>query len=85
MFSVALVGSLLLTYNIATFSLLSSSTYALYVALGFRSIMRFKTEMAKMMGVLNVFEDKLGDVAKDVDYNGKLPIKLIDISEKTIH
>jgi hypothetical protein len=47
--------------------------------------MRFKTEMAKMMGVLNVFEDKLGDVAKDVDYNGKLPIKLIDISEKTIH
>lgn len=81
----ALVGSLLLTYNIATFSLLSSSTYALYVALGFRSIMRFKTEMAKMMGVLNVFEDKLGDVAKDVDYNGKLPIKLIDISEKTIH
>lgn len=85
MFSVALVGSLLLTYNIATFSLLSSSTYALYVALGFRSIMRFKTEMAKMMGVLNVFEDKLGDVAKDVDYNGKLPIKLIDVSEKTIH
>lgn len=75
LFSVAYLGSLLLTYNLASFSLMSSSMYAMYVALGFRSIMRFRTELAKILGVLNVFEDKMGDISKDPDYNGRLPIK----------
>jgi hypothetical protein len=39
MFMVGLVGAYINTAGLGSFSLMGSSTYALYVALGFRSLM----------------------------------------------
>ncbi len=69
-FAVAATGSLLITLNITQFNLLASSTYALYVALGFRSVMNFNTEMMKAVGVYDNFAEKLGDVSTNFVYNG---------------
>ena len=56
LFAVASTGSLLITFNITQFNLLASSTYALYVAIGFRSVMNFNTEMVKATAVFSTFE-----------------------------
>lgn len=51
MFSVAAAGSMLISFEFTNFSLIATSTYALYVALGFRSLISFNTELVKMMAI----------------------------------
>lgn len=51
LFSVAACGALLTSYNFMSVSLIATSTYALYVALGFRSLISFNTELMKMMAI----------------------------------
>jgi hypothetical protein len=48
---------------------MASSTYALYVSMGFRSCIFFNTELMKIMGVYKIMEEKLGSIHKDIDYN----------------
>jgi hypothetical protein len=62
LFSVAACGSLLMSFEITDFSLAACSTYALYVALGFRSIISFNTELMKTMAIYSNIESKLGSI-----------------------
>lgn len=62
LFSVAACGALLISLNVTHFSLIASSTYALYVALGFRSIISFNTELMKMMAIYANIESRVGSV-----------------------
>jgi len=77
LFAVAATGSLLITFNITQFNLLASSTYALYGAMGFRSLMNFNTEMVKATAVLSTFEEKIGQLSTNPLYLGPLPIDRI--------
>lgn len=43
LFGVAISGSYLISTGVASFSLIASSTYAMYLAMGFRSLMNFNT------------------------------------------
>ncbi len=47
----AVAGSFLISMEVTNFSLIASSTYALYVAMGFRSVIFFNTELMKILGV----------------------------------
>lgn len=84
LFAVAGTGSLLLTFNITHFNLLASSTYALYVALGFRSVMNFNTEMIKALAVFGTFENKMGDLMKNPLFVGPLPIEKIEEKDRNL-
>ena len=61
-FSVAAAGALLMSYNLTTSSIIASSTYALFVALGFRSVISFNTELIKMMAIYANVEARVGSV-----------------------
>ena len=74
LFGVATSGALLITFNITAFNLLASSTYALYVAMGCRSLMNFNTEMLKILGIYSNFSSYLGDISKSNEYNGPFMI-----------
>lgn len=62
LFSVATFGAMLISFNFTTFSLIASSTYALFVALGFRSLISFNTELMKMMAIYANVENRVGSV-----------------------
>jgi hypothetical protein len=62
LFSVAACGAMLISYEVTNFSLIASSTYALYVALGFRSIISFNTELMKMMAIYSNVEARVGPI-----------------------
>lgn len=68
MFSVAVVGALMINYQIIDSSLLTSSTYALYGALGIRAIISFNTELMKAMGVYDSILTKIGAVHETDEY-----------------
>jgi hypothetical protein len=59
---VAACGALLISYEVTDFSLIATSTYALYVALGFRSLTSFNTELMKMMAIYATVESRVGPV-----------------------
>jgi ABC-type multidrug transport system fused ATPase/permease subunit len=59
---VAAAGALLISFNFTNFSLIATSTYAMYVALGFRSTISFNTELMKMMAIYSNVEDRVGPV-----------------------
>jgi hypothetical protein len=69
LFSVAAAGSFLISMEVTSFSLIASSTYALYVAMGFRSVIFFNTELMKILGVYSNIENKIGDLTKESDYS----------------
>ena len=58
----ATCGALLISYNFTSVSLIATSTYALYVALGFRSLISFNTELMKMMAIYANIESRVGPV-----------------------
>lgn len=62
LFSVAASGAMLISYEVTNFSLIATSTYALYVALGFRSIISFNTELMKMMAIYSNVEARVGPI-----------------------
>jgi len=62
LFSVAAAGALITSYNLTNFSLIATSTYALFVALGFRSVISFNTELMKMMAIYANIEARVGPV-----------------------
>lgn len=62
LFGVAISGSFLISTGVTSFSLMASSTYALYLALGFRSLMNFNTELVKIVAVYSNIEDKFGSI-----------------------
>lgn len=53
---------MLISYEVTNFSLIASSTYALYVALGFRSLISFNTELMKMMAIYANVEARVGAI-----------------------
>lgn len=67
--SIVCGGSLLVSLEMTNFSLLASSTYAVYVALGFRSLVFFNTDLMRVMGIYKIIEDKIGSVHNDPDYS----------------
>jgi hypothetical protein len=66
---VATCGALLISFNLTNFSLIATSTYALYVALGFRSVISFNTELMKMMAIYANVEARVGPVHTHPLYN----------------
>lgn len=68
LFTIVLCGSLLTSLEISNFSLLASSTYALYASLGFRSLMFYNTELMKILGIYKIMEEKVGSVHQHPDY-----------------
>lgn len=65
----AACGALLISLNFTHFSLIATSTYALYVALGFRSVISFNTELMKMMAIYSGIEKRVGPVHTHALYN----------------
>lgn len=47
---------------------MTSSTYAMYVALGFRSLAFFNTELNKILGVYEILEQRIGSIHEHPDY-----------------
>lgn len=58
----------MISFELSNFSLITSSTYAFYVAMGFRSCIAFNTELMKIMGVYSILERKIGPLHLDPDY-----------------
>ena len=56
LFSIVACGSLMISFEISNFSLMASSTYALYASMGFRSCIFFNTELMKIMGIYKIIE-----------------------------
>jgi hypothetical protein len=56
LFAIVSCGSLLISLEISSFSLMASSTYALYVSMGFRSCIFFNTELMKVLAVYKIME-----------------------------
>ncbi|XP_051912596.1 ATP-binding cassette sub-family B member 10, mitochondrial-like [Hippocampus zosterae] len=74
MFFVGLAGAYINTCGLSSFSLMSSSTYALYVAMGFRSLMQFRMEWMKIVGIYSIIDTRLALTAliQSPDYNACL-------------
>lgn len=51
--------------EISNFSLIEASTYALYVSMGFRTLVNFNTELMKIMGIYKIVEERIGNVETD--------------------
>ena len=60
LFGVAISGSFLISTQVTTFSLIASSTYALYLAIGFRGLLQFNTELMKIVAIYSNIEEKFG-------------------------
>ena len=53
LFLISIGGAGLISFNYSTFSLLKSSTYAMYVGMGVRSITNFAIDYAKISAEIN--------------------------------
>ena len=60
---------MLISFEVTDFSLIATSTYALYVALGFRSLLSFNTELMKMMAIYANVEARVGPIHTHELYN----------------
>lgn len=63
--------------EISNFSLIEASTYALYVSIGFRTLVNFNTELMKIMGIYKIVEERIGNVETDSKYF--LPFEKLEI------
>jgi hypothetical protein len=70
--------------ELTNFSLIASSTYALYVAMGFRSVIFFNTELMKILGVYSNIEKRIGDLSKHADYSQPFLLERIQEEEQKL-
>lgn len=62
-------GSFLITADLASTGMVSSSVYALYVAIGFRSLVNTYTELVKTAGIYEGLKKFSDEIHNDPIYN----------------
>lgn len=63
----------MISFNYSTFSLLKSSTYAMYVGMGVRSITNFAIDYAKISAEIKNLESTFKELYKDPEYQAEFP------------
>ena len=74
LFLISVGGAALISFNVSSFSLLKSSTYALYVGMGVRSMTNFVIDYAKISAEISNLETSFKELYKDPEYQGAFPL-----------